>query len=289
MPDESDHRRPAVLITGSSSGIGTACALALDGRGFCVFAGVRREADGHRLREQATERLVTVLLDVTDTDSIRAAVKRVAASVGEAGLAGLVNNAGIGVVGPVELVPVERFRRQLEVNLIGQFAVTQAFLPMLRAARGRIVNMGSIAGRLAAPYIGPYTVSKHGLEALTDSLRLELRNWGVSVSIVDPDYVRTPIWDKSLAAFDRMMEDLTPEGRRLYQADLALMRQTTARYARIGMPVERVARAVVHALCARRPKTRYLVGTRTRLADLAARFLPDRLIDRGMRRTLRLR
>jgi len=289
MPDQAKPRQPAVLITGASTGIGLECAFALVEREFHVFAGVRKEADAQRLRERATERLTPVMIDVTDATSIRAALNEITRSVGEAGLAGLVNNAGIGVVGPIEFVPIERFREQFEVNLIGQVAVTQAFLPLLRAAKGRIINMGSIAGRVAAPYIGPYAMTKHALEALTDALRLELRHMGISVSIIQPDYVRTPIWDKSLTAFDRIIEDMPPEGRELYEADLVTMRDTTDRYAKRGMPVQRVVRAVLHAMCARRPKTRYPVGFRTAPASWASFNLPDRMFDRGLRRTLRLK
>ncbi len=171
-----------IVITGASSGIGEACALYLDGLGCRVFAGVRNPVDGESLKAKASARLMPVLLDVTDVASIDRAVETVKAAVG---MAGLVNTAGIGGGGPLEVVPPAELRKVLEVNVVGPVAVTQAFLPLLRLGRGRIVNMGSIAGLAATPFIGPYSASKFALEALTDAMRLELRPWGIHVSIVD--------------------------------------------------------------------------------------------------------
>lgn len=278
-----------VVITGSSTGIGAACALELDRRGFRVFAGVRSEADGKRLHDQARGKLTPILIDVTDAESIAAAADVVSEATGHAGLAGLVNNAGIVVAGPLEIVPLEKLRRQLEVNVVGQVAVIQAFLPLLRIGKGRIVNVGSLNGRLAAPYVGPYSASKFALEALTDALRTELRNWGIAVSIVEPANVDTPIWEKSLAAADEAAEEVAPEALELYQADLDAMRAAVRRLADGAMPAARVVRAVVHALCARRPKTRYPVGLQARLAIRAAKWIPDRIRDWFIRRELGLR
>ena len=179
----------SVVITGASTGIGAACALHLDQWGWRVFAGVRKQGDAEALRAQGSARLTPVSLDVTDTVSISTAASAVAGAVGAAGLAGLVNNAGIVVPGPIELLPLSDLRRQLEINVVGQVAVTQAFLPLIRAGRGRIVNMGSIAGRMATPFTGAYGASKFALEALTDALRLELQPWGISVSIIEPGAV----------------------------------------------------------------------------------------------------
>jgi len=287
MSQNADAPAPAVLITGSSTGIGAACALDLDGRGFRVFAGVRSEADGERLRRQGSERLSPVRIDVTEPESIRAAAEQVSAAVGEAGLAGLVNNAGILVSAPLELVDLDRLRRQLEVNVIGVVAVTQAFLPLLRAGRGRIVNVGSISGRIVAPLLGPYAASKFALEALTDALRVELRKWGISVSIVEADTVKTPIWDKAMASAEEQPAEHPAEARGLYDEELLAMRKATYVMGKTGMPVERVVRAVRHALSARRPKTRYPVGLRTHLAFWAARHLPDRLRDWFILRAVR--
>jgi NAD(P)-dependent dehydrogenase (short-subunit alcohol dehydrogenase family) len=178
----------AVVITGASTGIGAACAVHLDRLGFVVFAGVRKIEDGEALQRQGgANRLIPLILDVTDDGSIQQSRAIVAAHVGTNGLFGLINNAGIAVVGPLEAVPIPDLRRQLEINLIGQVAVTQTFLPLIRTARGRIVNMGSIAGRAAMPLMGPYSASKFALEAITDALRLEVQQWGIEVSIVDCD------------------------------------------------------------------------------------------------------
>jgi NAD(P)-dependent dehydrogenase (short-subunit alcohol dehydrogenase family) len=288
MPASHDTS-PAVVITGSSTGIGAACALELDRRGYRVFAGVRAEADGQRLQAQASAALRPLPLDVTDAPSIQHAAESVAAAVGDAGLAGLVNNAGIVVAGPLEILPLEQVRRQLEVNVIGPIAVTRAFLPLLRAAGGRIVNIGSINGSLAPPYLGAYAASKFALEALSDALRTELRTWGIAVSIVEPGTVKTPIWEKSLAAADQLTDQVPPEALALYDADLAAMRATTRRLAGRAGPAEKVVRAVVHALTARRPKTRYYVDLQTRLIFGPFKTVPDRIRDWLIRRGIGLR
>ncbi|HET9162201.1 MAG TPA: SDR family NAD(P)-dependent oxidoreductase, partial [Solirubrobacterales bacterium] len=171
----------SVLVTGASSGIGRATALRLDRAGWRVFAGVRKEADADSLRAGASARLVPLMLDVTDAAAIAAAAEQIAAEVGEGGLGGLVNNAGVGLLGPLETLPIEDFRRTVEVNLIAQVAVTQALLPQVRAARGRIVFVSSVGGRMAMPFGSPYHAAKFGLEAVADSLRRELRPWGIAV------------------------------------------------------------------------------------------------------------
>ena len=279
MPGNDENEPRSVLITGTSTGIGAACALDLDQRGFRVFAGVRKQADADRLRGQASERLVPVLIDVTDDESIRAAVETVSAAVGNAGLAGLVNNAGITVPGPLEFVSRDEFRRQLEVNVLGTHAVTQAFLPLLRTAAGRIVILGSIAGYVTPPYWGPYAASKHALEGIADTLRLELRHWRIKVSIVEPDSIATPIWSKLQSGTDELRQDLPEEVRELYREDLDHMQSMAQQLERNGLPAERVVKAVRHALCARRPKVRYPVGFRAHMAVWAKRFIQDRHLD----------
>jgi NAD(P)-dependent dehydrogenase (short-subunit alcohol dehydrogenase family) len=205
-----------VVITGASTGIGAACAWHLDRLGFTVLAGVRRMEDGEALKAQASTRLQPIILDVTDTKSIEEARQVVAELVGARGVAGLVNNAGIAVAGPLETVPIADLRRQFEVNVIGQVAVTQAFLPLLRRGRGRIVNMGSIAGRAAMPVMGPYSASKFALEALTDALRLEVQQWGIQVSIVEPGAIATPIWTKSGTKAEELETTTSEELKTLY-------------------------------------------------------------------------
>ena len=261
----------------------------MDRRGWRVFAGVRSDEAAQRLRQQASDRLAPVTIDVTDPGGLADAARTVEAAVGSAGLSGLVNNAGIVVPGPLELVPLEQFRRQLEVNVIGQVAATQAFLPLLRAGRGRIVNMGSISGRLAVPYLGPYAASKFALEALSDVLRLELRRWGISVSIVEPTSIKTPIWEKAEKEADQLSQQVRTELDELYRDDIAAFRSQIRHEAQYGLPVATVVRAVVHALTARRPKTRYPVGSRTRWAIFAKRFVPDRTLDWIVRKATGLR
>ena len=271
--------RGAVVITGASTGIGEACALRVDELGFAVFAGVRKEADGKSLQRKASDRLTPVFIDVTDHASIASAAGTVAKAVGDAGLAGLVNNAGINIPGALEFMPIADLRRQLEVNVIGQIAVTQAFLPLLRTGGGRIINIGSMNGKLAAPFVGPYCASKFAMEALTDSLRVELRPWGISVSIVEPGFITTPIWNKSQATSDEIFKGLPEEGQNLYAPALAAMREMFDGATENATPPSAVARVVAHALTARTPKTRYVVGRNARRVTALGRLVPDRIRD----------
>lgn len=269
-----------VVITGASTGIGEACALRLDGMGFRVFAGVRRDEDGAALRQKASERLVPIRLEVTSAEEIAAAVRTVEAAVGEAGLGGLVNNAGIAIAGPLEFLPVEELRRQLEVNVTAQLAVTQAFLPLIRRGHGRIVNMGSISGRLATPFVGAYSASKFALEALTDALRVELGPWGIEVVIVEPGGIATPIWERSLAVADRLIANMPPEAQAYYGPVIPAVRGSAIRTGKRGTPPGAVADVVVDALTARRPRTRYVVGQRAGIIMRIIARLPDRRRDR---------
>ena len=237
-----------------------------------MLAGVRREGDA----PEGTEEL---LLDVTDAEQIREAAERVDE------LNGLVNNAGIALGSPLELVPVDQLRHQLEVNLVGQVAVTQALLPALRRAKGRIVFMGSIAGRSALPFLAPYAASKHALEAVADSLRLELKPFGIPVSIVEPGSIATAIWGRSAARADELAATMDSELAELYAERVAAFRSVALKRGEGGAPAVRVAEVVEEALTAERPHARYLVG---RDAKLRAGFerLPDRLRDRIYERVL---
>jgi NAD(P)-dependent dehydrogenase (short-subunit alcohol dehydrogenase family) len=274
-----------VVITGASTGIGRACALDLDSKGFQVFAGVRRDEDAERLRKERPS-IEPVRIDVTDSESIAAARDRVTEAVGGAGLAGLVNNAGIAVPGPLEHLPLDEFRRQMEVNLVGQVAVTQAFMPLLRAARGRIVNIGSIGGRVALPLLGPYAASKHAMEGLTDSLRRELRPWGIQVSIVRPGPIATEIWDRGNANADELLERM-PEAAANYGPAIERARAFAAQRTKEAVPPSRVAEVVAHALTADKPRTRYLVGPQARLLAILRAVLPDRWFDAVLERASR--
>jgi NAD(P)-dependent dehydrogenase (short-subunit alcohol dehydrogenase family) len=267
------------VITGASTGIGEACALYLDRLGFQIFVGVRKTADGEVLKRKGSDRLTPVLIDVTDTASIQSAAENVTKAVGERGLVGLVNNAGIAVVGPLEFLPIDDLRQQLEVNVVGQIAVTQAFLPLLRKGFGRIVNVGSMSGKIATPFIGAYAASKFALEALTDSLRMELQPWGISVSIIEPGKVATPIWKKTKVTTEERMKRLPQEGYDFYGPVMVSIIKNTDKMGKAGIPADTVAEVITRALTARRPKTRYLVGRDAKLATLIFRRLPDRMRD----------
>lgn len=287
-PSSRENAERAILVTGASTGIGAACALGLDRLGMRVFAGVRRAADGAALQREASPRLTAVAIDVTDAGSIAGAARTITAVMGDAGLAGLVNNAGIAVPGPLEFLPLADLRRQLEINVVGQIAVTQAMLPLLRAARGRIVNMGSIGGRMATPFVGAYAASKFALEALTDALRVELRPWRIGVSIIEPGAIATPIWQKSAREGERLRAAMPPEATRLYGQALEALRRGAARSERDAIPPDAVVAAVVHALTAPRPRTRYVIGRRAKVQAAIARWVPDRARDRLLTRVLRL-
>lgn len=278
----------SVVITGASTGIGAACALHMDQMGWRVFAGVRKQGDAEALRAQGSARLTAISLDVTDTVSIATAASAVAGAVGATGLAGLVNNAGIVMPGPIELLPLPDLRRQLEINVVGQVAVTQAFLPLIRAGRGRIVNMGSIAGRMATPFTGAYSASKFALEALTDALRLELQPWGISVSIIEPGAVATPIWEKAAKNAEAMLGAVPPETFVLYAEAIEALRKAAAHAAKNAVDPLDVARAVEHALTASRPRTRYVVGREAKIRAAMALFVPDRVRDNLVAKAMRL-
>jgi NAD(P)-dependent dehydrogenase (short-subunit alcohol dehydrogenase family) len=271
--------RGAVVITGASTGIGEACAVRLDRAGYRVFAGVRKEADAQRLKQQASERLTPITIDVTNEPQIEAVAKTVGDAVGEAGIAGLVNNAGISINGPLEYLTSEDLRKQLEVNVVGQVAVTRAFLPLIRKAKGRIVNIGSIGGRFTTPFLGPYCASKHAMEAISDCLRQELRPWGIHVALVEPGSIATEIWQKGQSDADRMIENMPEEAMMRYGKAFEALREAATKFEAAGIPPDRVARSVEHALTAGRPRTRYIVGFDATVQRLIRDVVPDRMRD----------
>lgn len=275
--------RGSVLVTGASTGIGEACALRLARGGWHVFAGVRKEADGEAVREKAGRGVTPVLLDVTDAQQIESAAKLIREE-SEGGLAGLVNNAGVGRGGPIEYLPIDEWREQFEVNVLGQIAVTQAMLPLIRTAQGRIVLMGSIAGRLAGPLLGPYAASKHALEAIAESLRHELKPWGLRVVLVEPGAIKTPIWEKAHEKANELEEALPAEARERYAPAIEAARAGFQRQERMGIDADRVARVVERALTVESPRARYLVGPDALIAGSLTRILPDRLKDFVVRR-----
>jgi NAD(P)-dependent dehydrogenase (short-subunit alcohol dehydrogenase family) len=269
-----------VVVTGASTGIGAACVLDYAARGMTVFAGVRDHRAGEALAAKAGPSLIPITLDVTDERSIMRSVEVVQQVVGEGGLGGLVNNAGIVIGSPLEVIPLAQLRKQLEVNVIGQIAVTQAFLPLLRRGRGRIVNMGSIAGRGTIPLLGPYSASKYALEALTDALRMELHPWGIQVSIIEPGAIATPIWEKSAKEAGDLEASASEDAKALYGEAVDRIREAVAQAAQRAIAPEAVVRAVYHALTSPRPRTRYLVGSDAKLRAWMVKWLPDRVQDR---------
>ncbi len=272
---------PTVLITGASTGIGRATALRLAGSGWTVLAGVRKAADGESLRSAGGERIVPIELDVTDAAQIAAA----AAEVGtRGGLDALVNNAGIGFGGPLELVPIDDLRSQLEVNVLGPVALTQALLPALRRARGRILFISSVGGRVAMAFTAPYAASKHAIEAIGDALRVELRSSNVQVALIEPGSVATPIWDKGRAQGESL--HVPAELAAQYGHVPAAMNKVLENTERRGVPPEQVAETVERALTARRMRARYLIGRDARAMLIAKRLLPDHVFDRVARRAL---
>jgi NAD(P)-dependent dehydrogenase (short-subunit alcohol dehydrogenase family) len=283
---KQNKRQSSVVITGASTGIGNASALHLDSQGFKVFAGVRKEKDADALKKKASDELIPVLIDVTDSSSINNAVKVVTKIIGEDGLHGLVNNPGILVGGPLEFLPISEFRKVFEVNILGHVRVIQAFLPLLRKRKGRIVNIGSMAGRITPPFVTPYTASKYAMESITDALRMELRPWRISVSIIEPGRVRTPMREKSMAASESLVKNLPLEAHRLYGPALSVFKFRKKEPKEISPLI--VAKAVEHALTAKRPKARYVIGKDAKYLSLLGPLLPDRLVDWIIMKHLRI-
>lgn len=277
----------SVVITGASTGIGRACALRLDWKGWRVFAGVRKPEDASALRTAASERLRTVMIDVADQGSIDQATRTISDSVGSGQLSALVNNAGITVQGPLEYLPLDELRRQMEVNVVGQLAVTQAFLPMIHKGKGRIVFMGSVGGRSPSlPFLGPYIASKYALEAIAESLRLELLSSGIKISIVEPGTIKTALWEKGYADFDRITGWVPPDQRERYLGPMKRASEFARKTEERGIPPEKVAEKVEHALTSSRPRIHYLVGADARVRTFVEANLPKPVRDRLLKRLL---
>ena len=275
-----------VVVTGASTGIGAACAEFLDGRGFRVFATVRQQADADRITALGSSRLEALFLDVTNGESIAKAAESVDARLGREGLAGLVNNAGVSVDVPLECVDIGTLRRQLEVNTIAPAAVTQAFLPLLRRARGRVVNVSSVNGRVASPFSGPYCMSKFALEAFTDCLRQELADWGMHVVSIEPGAIETAMWEKARQA--DWSTEASKQELDLYGEAYQAFRKFEAQNAGGAVSCDAVSQAIFRALTAKRPRTRYLVGRDARLYGRLAQIFPDRVVDWVTRRVMGL-
>ena len=273
---------PPIVITGASTGIGKATALHLDHLGFRVFAGVRKEADGQALIKEASDRLTPILLDVTDANAIANAVSTVTeATAGK--LFGLVNNAGLSLNGPLELLPVSEMKKLMDVNVLGLLAVTKAFIPLLRKHKGRLVNISSGHGLLAIPDKSVYAASKFAVQAVSDSLRVELRPFGVSVSYLVVGKVDTAVLGKIVADRDKMIEAAPPEVVQLYAPLFEFFDKEVKSL--LGIPPGEVARVIAQALTTKRPKARYLIGPGAKKMKNLAR-LPVRLRDRLMYQAL---
>ncbi len=268
-----------VLITGTSTGIGKTTALHLDRLGFRVFASVRKKSDADVLCAEASERLTPVLMDVADPESISKAKLEICRSVGDSGLQGLVNNAGVAFLSPLEFVPLDSLRWLFEVNVFGLLAVTQAFLPLLRQARGRIVNISSEAVLSVAPFHGPYSAAKLAVNGFSEALRRELKPLGVQVSVIVAGSIATPIWDKANELSDQVARGQPREANELYGKPYNTVREWMMTTGRRGIAPEIPARAVAHALTAKRAKHYYLVGTDAQLLNLLKMIPPGAFAD----------
>jgi NAD(P)-dependent dehydrogenase (short-subunit alcohol dehydrogenase family) len=279
----------AVVVTGASTGIGRATALFLDRKGYRVFAGVRKRADAESLAEEASDRLTPITIDVVNERSIASAREEVQSAVGEDGLVSLVNNAGVGGGGgPIEHMDLDDLRDALEVNLIGQVAVTQAFIPLLRQAKGTIVFIASIGGRVASPFMSPYNTSKFGIEALGESLGHELRPWDIDVVVVEPGSIDTEIWGKGAEMIRDRVSRMPEAAHRLYGRQLGrfgeVIKETTGR----GIHPDKVAAVIHSAIRSDKPKHRYLVGIDAKVAARLKGTLPDRTFSRMAGRQFKL-
>ncbi len=268
-----------ILVTGASTGIGYATTLRL-AKNAMVFAGVRTEADFGRLGA-LDPNIVPVYLEVTDTASIARAKDEVAARTGGT-LDALVNNAGIVVAGPLEIIEPEQFQKQFAVNVMGPLYVTQAFLPLIRASKGRIVTVGSIAGKMSLPYVGPYAASKFAIEAMMDALRLEMEPFGVHVILIEPGAIKTPLWQRTQTASAGSVERVAPDKLALYAEPIRKMQALSSKTEAGAIDADRVAEVIARALAAKRPRARYLVGTDARVQLVLAR-LPEAARDRAIR------
>lgn len=267
-----------VFITGTTTGIGLYTARHLQSLGWQVFAGVLPGEDTSALSEGISERLHLIEIDITKPEMIQSAKETIAEKTDK--LDALVNNAGIPMAGPMEILPMADIRRTMEVNFFGHVAVTQAMIPMIRVARGRIVNVTSILGLMVASFTGAYSASKFAMEAFTDALRLELSPWGINVSAIEPTVINTAIWGKVHEWNNMMFEELPSHAKELYIDKMKQSEQASLDQESTGVSPQMVAEKITHALTASKPKTRYLVGKSARLYDFISRFAPDRLRDR---------
>lgn len=276
-----------VLVTGAESGIGASTVDLLAARGFRTFAGVKTQERARDFAHHGPGEAVPLVIDVTDHSSIVHAVHELRRVSDSNGLWALVNNAGVALGGPLELLPIQAFRQQLEVNVVGPLALIQHCLPLLRQGPGRIVNVSSISGRLAVPFAGAYAASKFALEALSDALRRELRPWSIHVSIIEPGATATPIWRKAIDRATRLADAVPADLKVLYTPAISAAMREALASGDHGQPPAAVARAILRAVAARRPRPRYLVGSDAHVKSLIITLLTTRLVDRLIHRSLR--
>jgi NAD(P)-dependent dehydrogenase (short-subunit alcohol dehydrogenase family) len=265
---------PTVLVTGAARGIGRATTLRLARGGWDVIAGVRSVEDGTALAAEAPDRIRSIQLDVTSPDDIAALDGQLPPD-----LNAVVNNAGVAVGGPVEGLPLADWRRQFEVNLFGQVAVTQAVLPRLRSTKGRIVFVSSLSGRVATPMTGAYNASKFALEGMADALRLEVRPWGIRVALIEPAQTDTDVWRRADEELEEAVSRITPEQRELYAKHADGYRKVIRMSQRMSAPADGVAAAIERALTSRRPRARYVVGAGPKMQGVMTRFTPTPIMD----------
>lgn len=283
--------RKHVLVTGCSSGIGRFAAVELAKQGWHVIAGVRRQEDAESLIQEQSSNLTPLLLDIASAESVRAASSVVGDLVKDQGLSGLVNNAGILIPGPLELITQQQMREQFEVNVFGTHRLTQQMIPQLRRSatvemRSRLVLISSISGRITPPYFGAYAASKHALEAIGEAYRCELSPWNIAVSVIQPDSVSTSIWDKACSTIEPSASDESVDSEQLYTAMIRKTRRQSLTYKRAGLATEVVVRSIQHALNHRRPKPYYRVGWRTKAAFMAHALLPTTWMDYVLRKSV---
>lgn len=281
----TDQRNELVVVTGAASGIGQATAQRLAADGYHVLAGVRSEEDAGRI---AGPHIEGVLVDITDAAAVEALAERVAGDPARRPLRAVVNNAGMAVNGAVEAVPLEAWRRQLEVGVIGQVAVTQALTPALLKSRGRIVNIGSLGGRVAMPGFGPYSAAKFAMEAVNDTLRREMEPLGLKVIVITPGAVSTGMTRQGLATIDQLARLMTPAQHTRHDRLVEAVRTQARAFARDGVRPEVAAAVVARAVSDPRPRTRYTVGTDAAVLTRLVRIIPDRLLDTMLRRQMHL-
>ncbi len=270
---------PTALVTGSSTGIGRATTLRLARAGWTVLAGIRKDADGASLLAEPAGDIRPVLLDVTKPDHLDALAATLDEHCADAGLDGLVNNAGFALARPIEVVDLDAFRWQFEVNVFGQIAVSQRAIPHLRRATGRVVNIGSTGSRVTPRYMGPYTASKHALVGVNDAMRQELRDWGIRVVLLEPGAIATPIWDKGKAEIKEVEAEGDAAMTALYPEAMPEMTRVVHQQAADGIDPDEVAKVVWTALTARRPRARYPVGRDAYLATFLGRHMPPKVMD----------